>query len=95
MQIEELRDKLCESIRKKFPNNYSDQQRFIALVTQVGELGDLILIHDGVKKDFKDQHNRLQEAAFNVLIDLLVLCKQLHVDIEKEAELALECFKKI
>jgi NTP pyrophosphatase (non-canonical NTP hydrolase) len=94
MDVATLRDRLVEAVKRKFPNEFSAQQRFISVVTQMGELGDLILISDKVKENHKQLHNSPQQALVDVMIDLLILSKMLDVDIEKEIEKALEWFNQ-
>ncbi len=93
--LNELQKEVADVVTKRFPlNNYTSTERFIAVTTQIGELGDLLLIKKGIKNNHKNQHNSCNESLAAVLIDLLVLSQQLDVDLDKEIQKAICWFKK-
>lgn len=92
--LNELQKEMARVVAERFPlNQYTPTQRLLAVMVQMGDLADLLLIKEGVKDNHKKQHLNYKEAVAAVFVDLLVLSQQLDVDLDKEIQRAIHWFK--
>jgi len=95
MSLNELQKEIAAAVAKRFPNEYTPIERFVAITAQIGELGDLLLIREGVKENHKNQHNSCEEALVNAFIDSFLLSEQLHINLDEKIRDTLSWFEEV
>lgn len=92
--LNELQKGVADAVRSRFgTSKYSPSQRSLAVLVQLGDLADILLIREGAKEDHKKQYLNYKEALAAVLVDLLVLSEQLGVDLDTEVQRAISWFR--
>lgn len=71
----------AEYEKNKFGRKWNREEIFIGMVTDIGELGQLVLAHEGVRKVEKLQEN-IEHEISDLLWGVLVLANEYEVNVE-------------
>ena len=96
MNLEDLTKK-TKKISQKFPKKYqwTQKERYIDLVEEVGELANAILVYEKHKPQrVLHRGNSIADALCDILFDLLLLADYYHLDLDEEYLEMLEKLEK-
>lgn len=95
MEINYWRDRVVADYKQKFPNqDWSKQDRILGLLSQLASLGEKVQFNQGLRK-FDKQHETEEMLVICILLDVLMLCGKLDVNIDEGLEEILLSLKEV
>lgn len=95
MQINYWKNRVADTYKEKFQNqDWSIQDRILSVVSQCASLAEKVQFNQG-KRKINKQHESDAHLVMDILLDVLILCSNLDIDIDKNLEDTLQNLKKV